>query len=108
MGNPQELRGLIDGRRISEHEGQQLAVNLIIEAVDRVITVDDSASRGLVILDIGGDGIVQHGASELAHAWNIDEWLEGSLVSGLDRDLRDPGGMVRHALEVGNNVDSGG
>ncbi|MDF3017205.1 MAG: hypothetical protein K0R44_2430 [Thermomicrobiales bacterium] len=108
MGNPEQVRSLIDRCRVGEHEGQQLAIDLLVEGVDLVIARDDGAGTGFVVLDKGRDGVVQHGPRDLAHAGDVDERFEGGLIGRLQRNLGDSGGMVRHALEIGDDVDHRG
>ena len=48
---PQQVRGLVDGARIGQHDRQQLAVDLLVQRIDLVVLGGDGLGGHHVALD---------------------------------------------------------
>src|SRR5256714_9790500 len=79
---PQKPRRAVDGARVSQHVGQQLAVDLVVQQVDLVVLRRDGPREELVLRDERIETRAEALTHERGHPRDVDEWLEewASLV----------------------------
>ena len=107
MRDPDEPGGALDVARVLVHKRQQLAEDLIVELVDFVICVPNDSRQVVVALIQGGQAVAQHADSDVRHARDVDQRLQGGIVAHADADLGDALGVVAHALKLGGHLHAG-
>ena len=96
------------GPRVVGHERDQVAEELLVELIDRIVRAADRERQLLVLAHEGIQAPVQHAAREIRHAGQVDRGLDRQLDGQLLCSLGDVLGEVADALEVGGDLQRRG
>jgi hypothetical protein len=105
LGDEGDAHGAADVLRLLDHVGQELAEELHVQRVDRVVGREHLARQIDVAVDEGVERLVQHRRDRLAHARDVDVRLERRLLVELQGALGQVHRQVADALEVGDHLE---
>src|SRR5438874_2642779 len=78
---PEQVRGLVDGPWVREHDRQKLTVDLLVERVDVVVLRCDGLRSSGIPFHERIQCPSEHADGLVRHAWNIDERLDVRLLT---------------------------
>src|SRR5262245_2813352 len=97
-----------DRLRVAHHVREQLAEDLLLDAVHLVVSGADLARQVRVPGHEGVQALLHHALGLLGHSRQVDVRLELALLVQLHRALGDVHRLVADALEVGDDLHGGG
>ena len=98
--NKHELEGARDVGGVLDHEAAELAVELLVEAIDLGVALDESEGFFGLAAEETIKGVAEHGQRDLGHAGEVDVGFQRGLGGELDGAASDTCGLVADTLEV--------
>ena len=89
------------------HVGEQLAEELVAQAVDLIVALQHAAREILIAADEGVEAVANHAFGEFAHARQVDVRLHLRMAQDAHGGLRDVDGLVADAFEVAIDARDG-
>ena len=73
---------------ILEHEGEQIAEDLRLQRIQRVVLVEDLLRERDVALDVGVQRVAQHRLRDVGHPRDVDQLLDRRVAQIARAPLR--------------------
>src|ERR1051325_546464 len=107
FGDEQQARGARRGRRVCDHQVDEIVKDAIVEIVYLVVALDDGARRPGIAGSESIERGAQHARGVFGHARPGDEGLKLRLVVQAYGDACDVAGVVGDAFEDGRDLAHG-
>jgi hypothetical protein len=107
LGDENQFEGGEDDGGILHHVSEQLAEELIAEAVDLIVALHHGAREFLIAADESVQAVANHAFGKLAHARQVHIRLHLRMAEHAHGGLRDVDGLIADALEVAIDARDG-
>ena len=105
LGHRLHVDPALDGLGVAHHRGQDLAEDLVIELVHRVVASDDVTRLVLVAMDERIDRVAHHALDEVRGAHDFIVVAQQGLGGQVDGPLADVDGQISDALQVRDHLE---
>ncbi len=98
------MRGPGDGFGVLYHEKHEFAVYLIVQGVHLIVLGAETPRCVGIATDESVQLLVKEPAPLLSHARDVNQGLQGRLITDHEGDLGNPFGVIPHALQLDSDV----